>query len=211
MILQQQDDVCKIGKLHKEWCSARWLGPKHRKTLENRFGVSRYAWHHSAAAAIGVKRIQIHEGLYEPAEDGFEAVVIATNILKGGQIEDLIAFRPSEPDKWWLRLGIARWLGEWDLGTRLVTRSASIEQPILARQTTWTDEPLHIYRNPLEWLRASCDGAVPLCREACGDLVNVQAALTFDSHHHRGVVEEMIQQPISKPQMLVRMQTETIA
>ncbi len=68
---------------------------------------------------VGVARIiPCTSGFFEFHEHGEKALVIAEGepAVPGWHwIEDLIAFRPNEPSRWWLRRGDAQLLGEYNL------------------------------------------------------------------------------------------------
>jgi hypothetical protein len=195
--------------LLNEWATALDnVTLEHRRVLRDRYQVPMFVASHSSAAQIGVQRIQTNGRFWEPSSAGIDAVIIMTNRHTGDHIEDLLAFRPAEPDKWWLRTGDGTWLGYWELGTRLVGCPSYLEPPTFTQHHERTDDPLHVYQNPLDWLRNYCDGTVPLCREAYGDLIHVQAELIADSDRHIAMIRNWAQRPFAMPKITVRAQEE---
>jgi hypothetical protein len=85
---------------------------------------------------IGFTDIETNGDLFEPAETGTTAIVVAEVV--GGEVIDLIAFHPSTPGRWWLRLGAAELLGAENLGERVF--------------------PTIIRANPLRWLQGGGRG-----------------------------------------------------
>src|SRR5262249_31201106 len=70
-----------------------------------------------------------------------------TAAVLSGAIIDLLAFHARYPHRWALRRDAAEWLG-------------AIEPQYFA------PEPVHVWRSPLAWLRAGCQGIVILSRDA---------------------------------------------
>ena len=192
--------------LYDEFSSAvESFGKDSQDTLINRYATPSNARFRVPGGALGITRIETSDGLYQPSESGWGAIIMATAIVTGGGYEDLLAFRPATPDRWWLRRGVARWLGEWELGRRMFTAPVHIEPPALMPSHR-TDEPLHIFSNPLEWLRAGCDGCVPLTPEAYGDLIYVQTPLTFDGVSHLERAQSLMRCPVGLPEAFIRVE-----
>ena len=81
-------------------------------------------------------------GFFEFHEDGTEALIVAEGApdVPGWHfIEDLVAFIPDRPDRWWLRRGQVDLLGGYNL-----------------RPHKLQDTCLHA--NPLDWLRGGATG-----------------------------------------------------
>lgn len=77
---------------------------------------------------------------------GSEAIVVEAQD-EVGDVIDLVAWTPERPDRWRRLFGTAAALG-MAAATSTVTYIEGL--------------PLQLYRTPLEWLQASCDGAVLL-------------------------------------------------
>ena len=84
------------------------------------------------------------DGTFELASDGPNALIIGADLLDDG-LDDLVAWCPERPDRWWHRLGFARLLNEY-----AVLRAMGCREPLL------------LWRSPFNWLRMGCDGAVVL-------------------------------------------------
>lgn len=97
---------------------------------------------------------------WQPADDG--PIMLVTPAIERGQVIDLVAFNPAEPDAWFLRTGAA-----WTLGRE------AIDDAIGA----WSghDDGVDLHATPLDWLRYGGDGAciVDWCDEARTTLRNV--------------------------------------
>ena len=87
---------------------------------------------------IGLSRIQTRcDRLFDFDADGQKAFVMSvverSAIVDTLAVVDILAFRPSDPATWWLRLGAASILG-----------NVEALDP---------DHPARIYPTPLHWLR----------------------------------------------------------
>ena len=122
------------------------------------------------------------DGTYQPFPDGKLAFIMPANCYGnfGEDIDDLIAWEPKNPTRWWLRLGIGRVLNHDAIGA-----AASWRFPLALRQS------------PFDWLRAGGDldaGAVILDRNAdlrtlLADVPKVVAA----SYEHGIEIERQIE------------------
>jgi len=108
-----------------------------------------------SVGGIGVAEITINGRTYEPTEPGLGKMAIIlpvyqgpiptpTNFVEDPALIDLLAFSSRRPSQWWLRRDTATILGD-----------AVLDELFL-------DAPLHVFRNPLSWLRAGGDGVVVL-------------------------------------------------
>ncbi len=92
---------------------------------------------------VGVAKVQAFaSGFYEPNDDGEHAVVVAAGCPAGptwATLDDLIAFKPSDPRRWWRRLGAVQILGSGNIRT----------EPVF---------PLALHDTPLSWLQAGASG-----------------------------------------------------
>ena len=92
---------------------------------------------------VGAAKVRPNGNTYEPAPDGIPAWVIPC--MDAGETCDLIALT-TDPVRWWLRLGLAAYVG-----------GDALSDAVL-------DEPVRVFRTPLAWLRAGApaDGLVVL-------------------------------------------------
>lgn len=109
-----------------------------------------WEWLWSGAARVGVTAIEPRGAtLYEPSESGELAYVVPACPLDSWDAEndlaDLIAWRPSRPEKWWTRCA-----------------AAPILNPAAVRRAEALREPLTLHATPAEWLQAAGEGAVIL-------------------------------------------------
>jgi hypothetical protein len=92
---------------------------------------------------VGVATVQTYpSGFYEPRDGGDVAVIVAAGHPEGpiwDTLDDLIAFRPTEPSRWWRRLGEVQVLGSGNIRP----------EPVF---------PLTLHDNPLSWLQAGASG-----------------------------------------------------
>ena len=92
---------------------------------------------------VGVARIvTTSDGLFEFHADGEVALVVPEGEPEWpgwAWIDDLIAFRPSRPDRWWRRRGDTDLLGASNI-------------------SPWRLSPLVLYETPLSWLRGGGTG-----------------------------------------------------
>lgn len=92
---------------------------------------------------IGVAKVQTFpSGFYEPSDDGKNVVITAAGRpaeLVWAELDDLIAFRPQDPDRWWRRRGEVQVLGSGNIRP----------EPVF---------PLTLHDNPLSWLQAGARG-----------------------------------------------------
>lgn len=90
----------------------------------------------------GLAKIVRHRPFYEPNPDGDHAIVVP--VMDDDELVDLLAFDPRRKSEWFVRLGSEPLLG-----------ASALSEQLLGK-------PLHIFRSPLTWLQASCDGIVIL-------------------------------------------------
>lgn len=96
----------------------------------------------AAQHTVGMATVEeCGEGVFQPSPDGFAACVVAVvwpeaRAFGDAGLFDLVAFRSSNPRKWWLRCGNA-----FSLGEHLLDRP----------------EPLRVVGTPADWLAASGD------------------------------------------------------
>ena len=107
--------------------------------------------------ALGLQAIEpdVYGDLYQPADSGELGLVVPVYdgpmpcFMRPVDYEvaliDLVAFRLSDPSRWWRRTGLAEYLGEH----------------LIQRAVTW-HKPLHVLPTPLAWLKARGRGVCPL-------------------------------------------------
>ncbi|WP_139139123.1 hypothetical protein [Sphingobium phenoxybenzoativorans] len=99
-------------------------------------------------APLGVGPISILPGqLFEPSDEGEIHVVLA--VWEGNGIVDLVAFKPTNPTRWYWRVGQG-----WCLSPEQICRP------------TFDMAPLQIWDTPLSWLQNGCRGICILDYEA---------------------------------------------
>lgn len=81
-------------------------------------------------------------GLYEPGEG---PLFVAQPVYEAGLLVDLVAWRSTRPDRWWLRTGLG-WLLNGDA----------------CLYGGWDGHELTLAGTPLDWLRSGARGAVVL-------------------------------------------------
>jgi hypothetical protein len=92
---------------------------------------------------IGATRGEIGGRFWQPSKRGELLLVIGE--LEGELPIDIIAWRASDPRRWWFRTGHASVLGEAHL-----------------RDARWLDKPPIIHPSPEAWVRAGGVGSVML-------------------------------------------------
>ena len=135
--------------LTRDWLALPDIGCGDRRLLEQH-GVTREAIHRTGGMAVA--RISAPGRLWMPEPTGTPAFILpvwngpAPSIYCGVEnpaLIDMIAWRPDDPTRWWLRQGdIDAVLGADNLD--------------LAHTEGW---PICFATTPLEWLRGNCHGA----------------------------------------------------
>ena len=126
-------------------------------------GAPQGFWNNTGAPGVGsIRRLQ--DGCFEFAENGRSVAVLpvydsATPAWSPLEhrfdgLLDLLAFDPTQPERWWLRRGQALLLGSIYVGLALEADSA-----------------LPIYANPMSWIKANAEGVVVLDWEAAPSLL----------------------------------------
>ena len=123
-----------VRESHQDWLGAHGVSP-----------VAIYCPFPRLHGHFGVCRAQFNEALYEPAPDGDPVIVMGVTEHPDDALVDLVAFKPSDPSRWWLRLGNAVLLGLHNV------RLAHFEQV-----------PVEVHATPLAWLQADCRGCCVL-------------------------------------------------
>ncbi len=139
-----------VGEL--DW-AIRGLDRIGGTSLLEKFGINFRAV--VAAGTAGV--LPVHDcgdGLFEPQEDGKPAIILPVADEypisewpgDASPVYDLVAFIPSLPDKWFLRVGDGIVLGHRNIDK--------------ARPSIHGREPLEVFSTPLAWLQNGCRGVV---------------------------------------------------
>ncbi|PJG48323.1 hypothetical protein CAF53_08780 [Sphingobium sp. LB126] len=131
-----------------------------------------------------VRGVDVGAGLYEPG-DGPECVVIPVHAE--GTLIDLVAFRTDQPTRWRLRTGLG-----WALG------ADQIYVP------SWDNEPLQLWRSPLDWLRNDGVGITVLDWDApeLRDLLMVESIAADNDVGNR--LLDILARPTRLPKLIVR-------
>jgi len=131
-----------------------------------------------------VRAVDTGQGLYEPG-DGPECVVVP--VYADGGLVDLVAFRTDQPSRWRLRVGLG-----WALGADQVY------------VPSWDNEPLQMWRTPLDWLRNEGVGLAVLDWDApeLRDLLMVES-MTADRDIGARLLE-ILSRPVRLPKLIVR-------
>ena len=137
-----------------------------------------------ARLMCGTARIQPEGKFYQADDNGIMAVIIP--IIEGEVVADLLAFQPSRPDRWWLRLGVAAYLGGDALGDAVM------------------DEPVRVFRTPLAWLRAGApaDGLVVLDHDIASRELAYHHVVAEDLAHGLEL-DRLLTIPARRPQIRV--------
>nr|MBC8268617.1 hypothetical protein [Rhodospirillaceae bacterium] len=157
--------------INEEWSQFRLnFSQLHCDSLKNRYGIPVIkSWHRTPTMGIGVARIETDGKLFSPCEGGRPAIILPTNVLADGTLEDQLAFFPDDPERWWLRFGVAKWLNEWPLMVRQkawISKPLFLREPVNAYNDRATVDPLNIFSNGMAMLRSCFDGAMPLTNDA---------------------------------------------
>ena len=106
--------------------------------------------------------------------------------VANGEVVDLVGFHPLHPDRWALRRGTAEWLG-------------AIEPQHMGPAA------VRIWRSPMAWLRADCDGLVLLSndrRDQCRTLSFCSTIIAEDAQHAIEL-RRILELPWSAPPVIV--------
>lgn len=150
------------------WDKMHAAARNYRLDCLDKFGIKPN--HAIAAGGLGVAKISlISNGFFEFGGE-LSAVILPVYwgaipteeaLVPDWELEDILAFNPNEPEKWWMRTGGAPLLGAGALSDQLLGK------------------PLHVYRTPLSWLKGGCDGVVLLdLNRAFVDLVTAPNGLS---------------------------------
>jgi hypothetical protein len=148
----------------------------------------------------GVTRCLVEGGIFQPVDHGTEMVIVPVKhgdavspvwshpdeIVRYGEVVDLIAFDLVNPLRWYQRTGLATWLG--CIPPQLID-----------------PDPVPIWRHPLNWLRSGGVGLTPLTRsgrETRELLLGVGKILAEDAHH-AAQLKRALERPLSIPPIFI--------
>jgi hypothetical protein len=151
-------------------------------------------------ALLGAAKIRVGNGLYEPAPDGrwaYVTPVLVDNELGPeaaqpiscarilGHLVDLLAWHPRHPRRWALRVGAAPWLG-------------------CCEPQYMEPEPVRIWRSPLAWLRADCDGLVMLSTDPADAyrLLSSLREIVAEDAEHAAELRRLVRRPWPLPRIV---------
>jgi hypothetical protein len=161
-------------------------------------GVS---WETIATAAPALARIRVSKGItFEPDDDGGSAFIVpvrvespitpetfdAATAVRDGAIIDLVAFHPLHPDRWALRRDAAEWLG-------------AVEPQFIGPPA------VRVWRTPLDWLRADCEGIVLLSRDRPGQyrILSGLCRIVAEDAEHAAELRRLLAHPWTSPPVLI--------
>lgn len=136
---------------------------------------------------LAVTRIETGGDLFWPDPDGRPAII--QPVWRAGPFEsdpfDLVAWRPSDPTKWWTRryMGFPLGLDQLDIAEIMGT-------------------PLMLRRSPLSWLKSNCDGCCILdWTMSVAALRSCPVLICEDDDHAAEVVERFAVPQLSIPEI----------
>ena len=147
------------------------------------------------AQIIGCARVLVEGSRFIPDSDGAPAFITPVVELRGGDTEqiadrhsgetvDLVAWHPAHPERWALRTGIGRCLG----------------------YVAWwqAEKPTRVWRSPLAWLRARCDGIVLLTTETeerHSILMQLRGGIVAEDRRHAAELRAICERPYPVPRI----------
>ncbi len=148
-----------------------------------------------AAGGIGLVNAEVSNSRnYEPQADGSPLIVIpvpslhhcANSVERIRNAQDLVAFDPHKPSRWWLRLGYGDYLG-WP-----------------SRSKAWHHHgPLFVHAHPLAWLQWGGEGICVLHDDHFyAALDGISKILTTAPHLERKI-RAALRRPIFNPEIRV--------
>jgi hypothetical protein len=160
------------------------------------------------AGIIGAAHVRPgSDGLYEPTEgDGIRAWTFPTALvgeLHEPEIEDLLAVAMDRPDRWRLRLGEGEMLGQHEIERRRFGCARRWHRDLLDGPT---DDPLHVWRSPLAWLRAGARGVCVLrwTAGAIDDLGSIWSPIAAEDVEHGVEIRRHLTEPsVPIPEILI--------
>ena len=139
-------------------------------TVLTKFGVSR-----DVTPVCGIARVRSHGPFFEPDPNGEPAIILP--VMDDGEVADLVAVMPHRPGHWRVRLGACPLLGIDNTGI-------------------WS-EPLHVWRTPLDYLRAELEGVVVLSWPAALPLLRSCSEIIAEDVEHGREIHRRLSHPIA--------------
>jgi hypothetical protein len=124
---------------------------------------------------VGMAPVETHRGgLFDIADDGALAVLLPVGEWDGLNwiLDDIVAFYPDQPDRWWLRRGAVQILGSGNIRPEAVF-------------------PLALHDTPLSWLQAGASGVCVIDWRADPDVF--AGPIEAESHSLKARLERRIQ------------------
>jgi hypothetical protein len=151
---------------------------------------------------VGVLPCLVERERFQPYDDGKPLAIVPVkvdadqltaehpepeDVLSHGEIVDLVAFRLSDPGKWWSRTGAASWLG-------------------CIRPQLFMPDPVNVWRSPLSWLQNSSTGIVPLARDhhSRWSVLAGLGSIIAESIQHGDELRRVLERPFPIPKIYVR-------
>ena len=141
-----------------------------------RYGVPR-----DITPIAGLACVRSHGPFFEFDKDGTPAIIMPA--LEDGEPVDLLAFMPHRPHQIRVLLGSCPLLGIDNMGV-------------------WS-EPLHLWRTPLGYLRASLRGAMVLSWPAAIPLLTCCSEIIAEDVGHSAEIRKHLTRPVALPKISV--------
>lgn len=143
--------------------------------------LPRYGVPVEITAFCGLANTASNGPFFEPATEGRPSIIVP--VMEGGELADLVAFDPRQPNRWQVRLGACPLLGIDNLGVYT--------------------EPLCIWRSPLGYLQAGLTGVVVLSWPGSIPLIGYTCEIVAEDVQHGQEVRNRLSRPRSLPKISV--------
>lgn len=176
--------------IRREFASHRPLTQKQLAALAD-LGVTAETL--VAAGAVRAARVHFRRDVYEPAQEGDRGTaVLLIPVYADETIIDICAVDPAPPHRFATRDGRAELLGEDD--NRCLMGGA-----------------LPVWRNPIHWLRAGCDGVVLLRTQSAWRLFFHMPRLLAEDFQHAEELNRRMKPPRWKGHVVLPAEAEEMA
>ena len=150
------------------------------------------------SGGVGVASIITSGSTFQMAPDDFGAEAVVLKVFAGAIptpwcwppepcLVDLLAFRLDQPSRLWLRRDVGVILGDQRL------------------DDLWLDEPLRIYRDPVTWLGAGCNGVVIIGDDTAARRelpIGLRGIVAEDANHGRDLCRRLTR-PAQVPEVFI--------